>query len=54
VDIDATIVTSCSEKEQAAPTWKKTYGLLTELRDVAPAQEAERLRPGAATLTGMS
>ena len=26
VDIDATIVTSCSEKEQAAPTWKKTYG----------------------------
>src|SRR5258706_493962 len=31
VDIDATIVTSCSEKEQAMPTWKKTYGLLTEL-----------------------
>jgi hypothetical protein len=27
VDIDATIVTACSEKEQAAPTWKKTYGL---------------------------
>jgi hypothetical protein len=26
IDIDATIVTSCSEKEQAAPTWKKTYG----------------------------
>jgi hypothetical protein len=26
VDIDATIVTSCSEKEQAMPTWKKTYG----------------------------
>ena len=26
VDIDATIVTSCSEKQQAAPTWKKTYG----------------------------
>jgi hypothetical protein len=26
VDIDATIVTACSEKEQAAPTWKKTYG----------------------------
>jgi Transposase DDE domain group 1 len=26
VDIDATIVTSCSEKEQATPTWKKTYG----------------------------
>ena len=26
VDIDATIVTACSEKEQARPTWKKTYG----------------------------
>jgi hypothetical protein len=26
VDIDATIVTTCSEKEQAAPTWKKIYG----------------------------
>jgi Transposase DDE domain group 1 len=26
VDTDATIVTACSEKEQARPTWKKTYG----------------------------
>ena len=26
MDIDATIVTACSEKEQAAPTWKKTSG----------------------------
>jgi hypothetical protein len=26
VDIDATIVTSCSDKQQAMPTWKKTYG----------------------------
>jgi hypothetical protein len=26
VDIDATIVTACSEKEQASPTWKKTFG----------------------------
>lgn len=26
VDIDATIVAACSEKEQAMPTWKKTYG----------------------------
>jgi Transposase DDE domain group 1 len=26
IDIDATIVTACSEKEQAMPTWKKTYG----------------------------
>ena len=26
MDIGAAIVTSCSEKEQAMPTWKKTYG----------------------------
>jgi hypothetical protein len=26
VDIDATIVTSCSDKEKAAATWKKTWG----------------------------
>ena len=26
VDLDATIVTACSEKEQAGPTWKKTWG----------------------------
>jgi hypothetical protein len=26
VDIDATLVTAHSEKEQAAPTWKKTFG----------------------------
>jgi hypothetical protein len=26
VDLDATIVTAHSEKEQAAPTWKKTFG----------------------------
>jgi hypothetical protein len=26
LDVDATIVTACSEKEQAAPTWKKTFG----------------------------
>jgi Transposase DDE domain group 1 len=32
VDIDATIVIAHSEKEQAAATWKKTFGLLTELR----------------------
>ena len=28
IDIDATIVTSCSEKAQAAPTWKKMYASL--------------------------
>src|SRR6185437_10943157 len=26
VDLDATIVISHSEKQEAAPTWKKTYG----------------------------
>ena len=26
VDIDATIVVAHSDKDQAAPTWKKTYG----------------------------
>ena len=26
LDVDATIVAPCSEKEQAAPTWKKTFG----------------------------
>jgi hypothetical protein len=26
VDLDATIVTACSDKEQAAATWKKTWG----------------------------
>jgi hypothetical protein len=26
VDLDATLVTAFSEKEQAAPTWKKTFG----------------------------
>ena len=26
MDIDATIVVAHSEKEQAAPTWKKTFG----------------------------
>jgi hypothetical protein len=46
VDIDATIVTAHSEKIQAAPTWKKTFGLLTELPDVTAAQDAQpSLRP---------
>jgi hypothetical protein len=31
IDMDATLVTACSDKEGAAPTWKKGYGLLTEL-----------------------
>jgi hypothetical protein len=45
VDIDATIVTACSEKEQAAPTWKKTYGFhpLTVFADHGPDGAGEPL-----------
>ena len=45
VDIDATIVTACSEKEQAMPTWKKTYGHhpLTVFADHGPAGTGEAL-----------
>jgi Transposase DDE domain group 1 len=52
VDIDATIVTSCSEKAQAAPTWKKTFGFhpLTVFADHGPDGSGEPLtfllRPG--------
>ncbi len=52
MDIDATIVTSCSEKEQAMPTWKKTYGHhpLTVFADHGPDGPGEplsfMLRPG--------
>ena len=49
VDIDATIVTASSEKEQAAPTWKKTFGLLTELRVLA-LQFRERAVAGTVTV----
>ncbi len=52
VDIDATVVTSCSEKEQARPTWKKTFGFhpLTVFADHGPDGSGEplaiMLRPG--------
>jgi Transposase DDE domain group 1 len=52
VDIDATIVTACSEKEQAMPTWKKTYGHhpMTAFADHGPEGSGEPLtfllRPG--------
>jgi Transposase DDE domain group 1 len=52
IDIDATIVTSCSEKAQAAPTWKKTYGFhpLTAFADHGADGSGEPLafllRPG--------
>ena len=52
VDIDATIVTAHSEKQQAAPTWKKTFGFhpLTAFVDHGPTGSGEplaiMLRPG--------
>ena len=52
VDIDATIVTAHSEKEKAAPTWKKTFGFhpLTAFADHGPGGTGEPLaivlRPG--------
>jgi hypothetical protein len=54
VDIDATIVIAHSEKEKAAPTWKKTFGLFSEPPAVAPVQKPRRPRRRATTLTGMS
>jgi hypothetical protein len=52
LDVDATVVTSCSEKEQAAPTWKKSFGFhpLTVFADHGPEGSGEplaiMLRPG--------
>ena len=52
IDIDATIVIAHSEKEQAAPTWKKTFGHhpLTAFADHGPDGGGEplaiMLRPG--------
>jgi hypothetical protein len=52
VDIDATVVTACSEKDQATPTWKKTFGFhpLTAFADHGPEGSGEplaiMLRPG--------
>ena len=49
VDIDATIVIAHSEKEKAAPTWKKTYGLLTELPELS-SQFRGQVASGAVTV----
>jgi hypothetical protein len=49
VDIDATIVIAHSDKEKAAPTWKKTYGLLTELPELS-SQFRGWLLPGTVTV----
>jgi hypothetical protein len=52
VDLDATIVTAYSDKEQAGPTWKKTWGFhpLASFADHGPGGGGEplaiMLRPG--------
>ena len=52
VNVDATIVTACSDKDRAAPTWKKTFGFhpLTVFADHGPEGSGEplaiMLRPG--------
>ena len=52
LDVDATIVAPCSEKEQSAPTWKKTFGFhpLTVFADHGSDGSGEplanMLRPG--------
>ncbi len=52
VDLDATIVTSCPEKQNACPTWKKTFGFhpLAAFADHGPDGSGEplaiMLRPG--------
>ncbi len=51
IDMDGTLITAHSEKEGAAPTWKKGFDLLTELPDVAAAQEAQ---PSPLPIVGMS
>ena len=49
IDMDATLVTASSDKEGAAPTWKKGYGLLTELPELS-SQFRERVASGAVTV----
>jgi hypothetical protein len=52
LDLDATVVIAHSEKEQAAPTWKKTFGFhpMTAWADHGPSGSGEPLaivlRPG--------
>ena len=49
IDLDATVTVAHSEKENAAATWKKTYGLLTELPELS-VQFSERAVAGAVTV----
>jgi hypothetical protein len=54
IDMDATLITASSDKEGAAPTWKKGYGLLTELPGIVAVQEPERSWQRAVVPSGMS
>ena len=45
IDLDATIVIAHSEKEQAAPTWRKTFGPMTAWADHAAAVHRHRRPP---------
>jgi hypothetical protein len=51
VDLDATIVIAHPEKEQAAPTWKKTFGIEHGRRPHrgGPASRWRSCRPGCAS-----
>ena len=49
IDLDAIIVIAHSEKEQACPTWKKTFGLLTELPGLS-LQFRDRVLAGTVTV----
>ncbi len=54
IDLDGTLITAHSDKEGAAPTFKKGYVLLTEQRDVTAAQRAKLPWRYITTLTEMS
>jgi Transposase DDE domain group 1 len=51
LDMDGTLITAYSDKEGAAPTWKKGFGLLTELRELS-LQFRGRAVVGAVTVPG--
>ena len=54
VDIDATIVIAYSDKNQAAPTWKKSFGFhpLAVFADHGPDGSGEPLKPAHAIASG--
>ncbi|MGH3195684.1 MAG: hypothetical protein ACRDOH_33735 [Streptosporangiaceae bacterium] len=54
IDLDATLITAYSDKEGAAPTFKKGYDPLTELPSITAGQKAERSWRQVTMLPGMS